>query len=113
MAKVVVTGGRDYDDFAMVSDVLDSLKIDMLYVGDADGADKLAREWAAITNTNCKEFKADWIKYGKPAGPIRNGVMLDEAGPDAIVIAFLGGPGTRNCTNQALDRNMIVMRVEE
>lgn len=113
MSKVVVTGGRDYQDISMIFAVLESLKIEKLFVGDATGADQLAREWAEFTKTPFKEFKAKWTEHGKSAGPIRNGEMLDEAGDDAIVVAFLGGNGTRNCVNQAHERGMIVLRVEE
>ena len=32
-------------------------------------------------------YPADWTRYGKPAGPIRNRQMLNEGKPD-MVIAF-------------------------
>jgi hypothetical protein len=111
--KIVVTGGRSYDDVSMVHGVLDSFNIERIYVGDATGADELAREYAQFYDIPVTVFKADWDKHGKSAGPIRNGEMLDAAGENAIVVAFLGGIGTRNCTNQAHERGMIVLRVEE
>lgn len=113
MAKVVVTGGRDYPDHAMVWNILSSMKIDQLYVGDANGADRFALEWAQFFEIPVKVFRADWNGLGRAAGPIRNDQMLEEAGKGAIVVAFLGGAGTRNCTDNALKRGMIVMRVEE
>lgn len=109
---VVVTGGRDYHLRDVVHSVLNSLDISTLYVGDAKGADYHAREWASLINLPIKIFKADWDQHGHVAGPIRNSEMLDAAGPGAIVIAFPGGRGTRNCVNQAHDRGMIVLKVE-
>ena len=45
-------------------------------------------------------FDADWQKYGRAAGPIRNKQMLDEGSPD-LVIAFAGGRGTENMVKQS------------
>lgn len=36
---------------------------------------------------NVEKYPADWEKYGKVAGPIRNQQMLDEGKPD-VVYAF-------------------------
>ena len=113
MINVVVTGGRDYLESSKVFTILSSFNINHLYVGDAIGADQAAREWAGYHGISMTVFNADWAKYGKSAGPIRNGEMLDAAGNDAIVVAFLGGHGTKNCVNQAHERGMIVLRVEE
>lgn len=111
--NVVVTGGRDYPDSSMVWAVLTSIKMDKLYVGDAKGADLFAKECAEYHGIPVEVFKADWTKHGKAAGPIRNATMLDAAGKDAIVVAFLGGKGTANCVNEALRRNMIILKVIE
>lgn len=54
MNKVVVTGGRSYPDHATIWNVLHSLKVDTLYVGDATGADEHAREWASVFDIQVK-----------------------------------------------------------
>lgn len=107
---IIVTGGRDYADAAMVSDVLETLKPDLVVQGGASGADTLAHEWANEYSQSLT-FKADWKSFGKLAGPMRNAAMLD-AYPDAIVVAFPGGKGTESCVELAKKRNMIVLRVE-
>lgn len=117
--KIVVTGGRHYSDSGMVNDVLDALNPTDVYVGDATGADELARDWADSRGKNLNIFVADWNTHGKAAGPIRNKDMLEYAWEECadqedhlIVVAFPGGDGTANCVKQAIERNMIVFRVE-
>lgn len=95
----------------MVSDVLRTLSPDHIYVGCAKGLDKLVREYAEKNRTPMTVFYADWDKYGKPAGHIRNKTMLESAGADAMVIAFPGGRGTENCVTTAIKLNMMVARI--
>lgn len=55
--------------------------------GAAPGADTYADRWAFHMGCEQVRFPADWAKYGRKAGPIRNQQMLDEGKPD-IVLAF-------------------------
>lgn len=109
---IIVTGGRKYDDYVMVQEVLDFLNPDLIIQGGATGADGLARIWADETGTQVVTLDADWEKHGKVAGPIRNKEMI-LANPDAIVVAFPGGKGTENCVKTAVGLNRIVLRVEK
>lgn len=94
---VLVCGGRDFSDAAMLRAQLDRLHaarpIAVLIEGDARGADKLAGEWAEAHGVTVRRFPADWQRYGRSAGPRRNQQMLDEGRPD-LVVAFPGGKGT-------------------
>lgn len=110
--RIVVTGGRTYSDAAMVYDVLDALNPMTVMVGDAAGADAIARDWAVDRERDMFVYKADWDANGKAAGPMRNKKMLVDAGLHAVVIAFPGGKGTEHCVKQAKAFNMIVLRVE-
>ncbi len=51
------------------------------------GADFLAVKAARACGIPYVEFPAEWERFGKSAGPIRNQKMLDEGKPD-LVIAF-------------------------
>lgn len=42
-----------------------------------------------------EEYPADWARFGKSAGYLRNKQMLEEGKPD-LVVAFPGGRGTAN-----------------
>lgn len=110
MKTVIVTGGRNYSDYNKVSDVLRFLSPSLIVQGGATGADYLAFRYAQSAQIECQTYEADWEKYPKAAGPIRNRLMLIKH-PDAVVVAFPGGRGTANCVKQALDRNMIVLEV--
>lgn len=112
MKEVIVTGGRDYDDYIMVEEVLEFLQPDVIIQGGATGADGLARIWADENGVECFTFEADWEKHGKSAGPIRNKEMITQKS-NAIVVAFPGGKGTENCVKTAVGLNRIVLRVEK
>jgi hypothetical protein len=97
--KVLVCGGRDYNDVDRMHRFLDGLHNQFVFeeviTGGAMGADWHAWHWAKEMNIPRRVFGADWKKYGKTAGPIRNQRMLDEGKPD-LVIAFPGGKGTED-----------------
>jgi len=96
--KVLVTGGRKYNDSDSLRRALDHLHAQtpftLLIHGGASGADRLAAAWAASAGVPIREFPADWNRYGNSAGPRRNREML-AFGPD-LVVAFPGGTGTQD-----------------
>jgi hypothetical protein len=110
MSKVIVTGGRDFNDREAVFTILDILNPDMVIHGGANGADYLAGEWAKIRRKICTIYYADWDKNGRAAGPIRNSDML-KANRDAKVVAFKGGTGTAHCKTTAMKLGMEVIDV--
>lgn len=101
--KVIVCGDRNWTSIQKIREVFMSLPITQVIEGGARGADGMAADVAAEFGVPVKEFKAEWEKYGKAAGPIRNNKMLNEK-PD-LVIAFhndLGkSKGTKNMIEQA------------
>ena len=82
------------------------------YSRSGPGADTLAGEYARDRGIPCRSFPADWRRHGRPAGFIRNRQMLDEGKPE-LVVAFPGGPGTRNMVKTALERGFPVKTVDE
>jgi hypothetical protein len=82
-------------------DVLHARKpITLIIEGGALGADRLAREWAEVSGVSVQTFEAEWKRFGRRAGPLRNKRMLDEGRPDGVV-AFPGGAGTANMIDLA------------
>ena len=59
----------------------------VIICGGASGADTIAATGAKRIGMKLEVFMADWVKYGRSAGPIRNKQMLDEGKPD-LVLAF-------------------------
>lgn len=79
--------------------------------GCAKGADQIGIDWAVINWCKLEEYPADWKKYGKAAGSIRNKQMLEEGKPD-VVIAFPGGKGTAHMVKIAKEAGVKVIEVE-
>ena len=102
--RVIIAGGRDFDDFDLLSKKCDSILRNqdnvVVISGNAKGADELGEKYARSKNYNILIFKADWEKLGKSAGPIRNRRMAEEA--DAL-IAFWDGKskGTKHMIDTA------------
>lgn len=97
--KVIISGGRDYQNEGFVWFVLDYVHtergITLLIEGGARGVDRLGREWAIARGIPYHTEPADWEQFGKAAGAIRNRAMLKIEGV-AGVIAFPGNRGTRD-----------------
>ncbi len=63
--------------------------------GLARGADTWGKEWAEREGIPVSEFPADWNKFKKAAGPIRNKQMADYA--DALIVfIYPDSRGSRN-----------------
>ena len=110
--RVLVTGGRNFDDYGAVSDALHLLDPTVVIVGDANGADTLAYAWCCMCGVPCVRFYADWNTHGRAAGPIRNQRMLDEGKPD-VVLAFAGGRGTADMVRRAEAAGVPVKRPDD
>lgn len=104
--RVLVCGSRHFDDIDKMSSVLTEVdeenRIDVLIHGAARGADTLAEQWAFRHDREILDYPANWDKYKKAAGPIRNTQMLKEGKPD-LVVAFMAqdSRGTKNMVEQA------------
>ncbi len=100
MFRVIIAGGRDFSDYNLLKETMDyllsNIKDNIVVVcGMANGADKLGERYARERGYEVMYFPADWKKYGKSAGVIRNEEMAQNA--DALV-AFWDGKsrGTKN-----------------
>lgn len=104
--RILVCGSREYDSWEYINAELSRFKernkITEIIHGGAAGVDSFAGLFARRNDVKETVFMADWDKYGKAAGPIRNKQMLDEGKPD-LVIAFPTekSKGTRNMIEQA------------
>lgn len=113
--RVLVCGGRDFENREAVFSELDALAAEhgwlTIIEGGARGADRLAREWAIGHYHGLVTFLADWAKNGKSAGYIRNTKMLVSGKPD-MVLAFPGGAGTADMVAQARKAGGRVVEVD-
>jgi hypothetical protein len=106
--------GRNFEDALLLAITMESIRetrgISSLIARGARGADSMAEDWARTHNIECVVYRADWVGFGRAAGPIRNQRMLDEGKPD-LVVAFPGGPGTADMTRKARDAGVEVIEV--
>lgn len=93
MSRVIVCGGRDFDDYNLLKSYLDTHEISTIIHGNARGADSLADRYARENAIDRIVYPANWEGHGKSAGFIRNSMMLNHGKPDKV-IAFPGGRGT-------------------
>lgn len=114
---MLVCGGRDFSDAELLRDCLNELleryPITTVVHGAARGADSLAGEWAEDCGLLVEEYPADWNKYGKAAGPIRNQQMLESLTPgEDIVVAFPGGRGTQDMIDRSRKAGVYVVEIK-
>lgn len=111
--KVLVCGGRDYEDYPTVKQTLDKLHaeqpIDFIIEGGAGGADTLAKRWSNESGVHCIEVRALWDYIGRSAGYKRNEAML--ALEPSLVVVFPGGNGTKYMAEISEKEGIEVLRV--
>ena len=107
--KVIIAGSRTISDRESVEAAIKAsgFEITEVVCGMARGVDTEGFNWAKDNNIPVKEFHADWEKYGRAAGPIRNKQMAEYA--DAL-IAFWDGKsrGTKHMIDLAKRANLKV-----
>lgn len=121
MFKVIVAGSREFNNYTLLSEKLKIFRENVWKHDIADdivivsghcprGADKLGEKWATNNQVSLLTFPADWDKYGKRAGIIRNEEMGDIA--DGL-IAFWNGKsrGTKHMINYSKKKGIPVQVV--
>lgn len=122
--KVIIAGGRDFNDYNLLEkscdfylqnvkevEIVSGKQRTRNYVGSEDyGADFLGEKYATNRGYKVKEFPADW-NLGKSAGPVRNNEMAEYAD---YLIAFWNGKskGTKNMIDLAEKKGLNVRIVK-
>lgn len=104
----LVTGDREWTDREAVERAFDRFKPSRLIEGECRGLDLMARAVAEARGIPVIAIPAEWDKYGRAAGPIRNDDMLD-LNPERV-LAFHNNLkksiGTKDCVTRALKREI-------
>jgi hypothetical protein len=87
--KLAIIGARDFTDYNIVKNAVlarfDISLLETIISGGAPGVDTLAERLARELGVHMTVFPADWARYGRAAGPIRNCLIVDHAD---FVLAF-------------------------
>lgn len=77
--RIVVAGCRDYEDYGGAKAFIEMCikkireKHTLIFLsGGCKGADMLGEKFADENGFSIERYPADWQKYGKSAGPLRN-----------------------------------------
>ena len=111
--KLIVAGGRKFNDYKTLSDKLDYLlskrtKEEVVFIcGMALGADSLGLRYAKDNGYSWEEYPASWDLHGRSAGHIRNSQMADVG---THLVAFWDGisKGTKNMIDIANKKGLVV-----
>lgn len=81
--RLAVVGTRWFEDFDKLVEILDKLRelkeIDVIISGGAEGVDSMAEHYAEVNGIPTEIYHAEWDKYGKGAGFIRNKTIWDNS----------------------------------
>jgi len=80
--------------------------------GGAKGADAFARRFAQIHKIPLVEYKPEWKKYGKAAGPMRNADIIGGETTHLIAFPHPSGRGTQDAIAKAKKRGIPVKVVD-
>ncbi len=105
MMRILVCGDRNWKDRECITrELLRYDNTSIIVQGCCRGADMMAAESCKMLGYHCEGYPADWERYGRAAGPMRNKRMLDTG--IHLVLCFhndIGNSkGTKNMMNQAI-----------
>lgn len=82
--RVVIAGCRDYNNYNEAKEFIDFCTCNIrkeneivIVSGGASGADAIGEQYAKENGFKVEKYPADWKKYGRAAGPIRNKQMAE------------------------------------
>lgn len=110
--KLIVAGSRDITDYEIVASAIDELVhkgmiITAIIDGTARGVDMLASRYAAEHGIENIRVPAEWKRYGRGAGKLRN-IRMAEMG-DALLALWDGkSSGTQIMIKVATSRGIPV-----
>lgn len=117
---MLICGSRGWKDESAVEAVLAGYKytnptLTLIHGHCKDGADAIADRLAHQMGVPTVRVAANWQRFGKRAGVIRNQKMLDEQKPDVVVAfrAFGKSAGTDDMVQRALKAGVTTFVIHE
>ena len=107
--RLIVAGSRTFSDWPLMRKTLDEYigdRKDVIIIsGTCRGADRMGEAYAQTKNLSVERYPADWDRYGKRAGWLRNNEMADNA-DEVIVFMCHNSKGSKMMMNIATSRGM-------
>lgn len=117
--KVIIAGTRrvgsrysEIEGTVIAQGVKDSgFDVTQVVSGTAQGIDRMGESWAKLNEIPIRRFPADWIKYPRAGGYIRNAEMADYA--DALIVFWDGfSKGSKHMIQCMRNRNKPIFMVD-
>lgn len=110
--KVIIAGSRDGVKKEGVMTILEKspFKITEVVCGEARGVDQFGKEWGEEKGIKVTSFPADWDRYGKRAGYLRNEEMAKYA--DVLIAVWDGkSKGTKHMIDLAIEHGLHLLLI--
>ena len=114
--RILICGGRDWTNADPIRRELQNIldngeEIECVIHGDCRGADRVGAAVAKSLGLDVLAFPANWKRYNKAAGPIRNQQMIDEGKPTRLLAFHTEieqSTGTKDMVTRALKAHIPV-----
>ena len=84
--KVLICGDKNWKSYEVIEEYIKTLPPGSIVIhGDCRGADRMAGFLADRYGHTVIRCPAEWEKYGRAAGPIRNRRMIEDYHPERVV----------------------------
>lgn len=112
--RVIIAGSRHFNNYYLLRNYADKLlerkKEDyniIIMSGHCYGTDLLGERYAVERKYGLEIYPAEWSRYGKRAGPLRNAQMAEAA--DALIAMWDGeSRGTKSMIELAKEKGLAV-----
>lgn len=118
--RLLCCGDRNWTQKWIIREYLKKIiqynPIECIIEGEARGADSIARDIAEELDIQVLKFPANWVKYGRAAGSIRNQQMLVEGKPTHVAVFhdnLKNSKGSKDMATRALKNNISVFVVQD
>lgn len=107
MIRMLISGSRYHTNKKLISEAIEQYLGDayiedvIIIEGGTKGADTIARQHAEEMGYEIETYPAQWDRYGKRAGSIRNQLMVDHGADICLAFPLEGSIGTYDCIRRA------------
>ena len=122
MFKVIIAGSREFDNYDMLKEKCDKIlsrKVNegeeiVIVSGTARGADTLGEKYAEEKGYKIERYPANWDKYGKKAGYLRNKKMAEVSNACIVFLSSKAeNKGSKMMISIATEEKLLIRVITE